>query len=135
MTFSFFLVLFSVSAGAQTEKSFDVLTPNKITGAWRVNYAESDNPLLKMQTVLQNKLAQNSVEKTAKEETVPTMSISLVAPESLILAGEDEKSITINEGFSEIIFTRTLATDGKARIGELSDGTRFLLTSCGKKIL
>lgn len=135
ITFSFLLVLFSFSTNAQTktESSSDVLVSGKITGAWRVNYAESDNPLLKMQSVLQSRLEQTPSEKTAKEESLPTMSISLVAPETLVLAGESEDAITINEGFNEIVFTRTIATDGKARIGELSDGSRFLLTAVQKK--
>lgn len=123
ITFSFFLVLFSISAKAQTEKPADFLAINKITGAWRVNYAESDNPILKMQTILQSKLGQPTNEK---EENLPTMSVSLIAPENLILAG-DEDSITINEGFDEIVFTRTISTNGKQRIGELSDGARFSL--------
>lgn len=135
ITFSFLLVLFSISAGAQTKTELipDVLISGKITGAWRINYAESDNPLLKMQALLQNKLDQNSAEKTVKEETAPTLSISLVAPETLILAGEDEKSMTINEGYNELIFTRTVLTDAKAHVGELSDGTRFLLTAAQEK--
>lgn len=135
ITFSFLLVLFSISINAQTktEQLPDVLISGKITGAWRINYAESDNPLLKMQAILQSRLDQDSSEKTVKEEALPTLSISLVAPETLILAGEDEKSITINEGFNEIVFTRTILTDGKARIGELSDGTRFLLTAAQEK--
>ena len=104
-----------------------------ISGAWRINYAESDNPLLKTQSILQSKLEQNQSEKPVKEETAPALSISLVAPETLILAGEDEKSVTINEGYNEILFTRTVLTDAKARIGELADGTRFLLTAAQEK--
>jgi len=135
ITFSFFLVLFSISARAQTKTELpnDFLSAGKIIGAWRINYAESDNPLLKMQAMLQNRLDQNPSEKTAKEETMPSLSISLVAPETLILAGEDEKSMTINEGYNELVFTRTVLTDAKARIGELSDGTRFLLTAAQEK--
>lgn len=131
ITFSFLLILFTFSASAQTktESLPDVLNSGKITGAWRINYAESDNPLLKMQAILQSKLERNGSEKTAKEETSSTLSLSLAAPETLILAGDDEKSITINEGYNELVFTRTILTDAKARIGELSDGTRFLLTA------
>lgn len=134
ITFSFFTVLFFVGANGQTaEKSFDDLSGAKITGAWRINYAESENPLLKMQAILQNKFEQNQNGNAAKEETLPTLSVSLVAPETLILAGDDEKSITVNEGFSEIVFTRTILTDGKSRIGELSDGSRFLLAATQEK--
>lgn len=136
ITYSFFLVLFSISTNAQakTELRNDILSAGKITGAWRINYAESDNPLLKMQTLLQSKLDQNPPEKTAKEDALPTLIISLVAPETLVLAGEDEKSVTINEGYNELVFTRTVLTDAKARTGELSDGTRFLLTAAQEKI-
>lgn len=137
ITFSFLLVLFSFSTNAQTktESLPDALVSGKITGAWRINYAESDNPLLKMQAVLQSKLEQKTSEKTAEKEVLPTMSISLIAPETMILAGEDESSITLNEGFNEIVFTRMIATDGKARIGEFADGSRFLLTAVQKKDL
>lgn len=135
ITFSFLLVLFSISINAQTktEPISDGLISGKISGAWRINYAESDNPLLKTQSILQSKLEQNQSEKPVKEETAPALSISLVAPETLILAGEDEKSVTINEGYNEILFTRTILTDAKARIGELADGTRFLLTAAQEK--
>lgn len=135
ITFSFFLFLFliSINAQAKTEAIPDVLVSGKITGAWRINYAESDNPLLKMQSILQSRLEQNSPEKTSKEETLPSISISLVAPETLILAGDGERSMTISEGYNEIVFTRTVFTDAKARMGELSDGTRFLLTAAQAK--
>lgn len=135
ITFSFLFFIISISVNAQTKTELipDVLISGKITGAWRINYAESDNPLLKMQAALQSKLDQTPSEKTAREETLPTMSISLVAPETLILAGEDENAITVNEGFNEIVFTRMIATDGKARLGELADGSRFLLTAVQKK--
>lgn len=137
ITFSFLLVLFSFSTNAQTktESIPDALVSGKITGAWRINYAESDNPLLKIQPMLKSKLDQDPSEKASEKEALPAMSVSLVAPETIILAGEDESSITLNEGFNEIVFTRMIATDGKARIGEFADGARFLLTAVQKKDL
>ena len=128
----FAVLIFASATAAQTpvEKSSGVLTGSKITGAWRVNYAESDNPILKMQTFLQSKIASSPNKKNAdaQNDALPTMSISLVPPETLILAG-DETSITINEGFSEIVFTRTFMTDGKTRSGEFLGGTFFSITA------
>lgn len=135
IAFSFLTVLFCVSVKAQNagEKSLGILTTNKITGAWRINYAESDNPLSKMQALLQNKLSQSQNEKniSAKEEILPAMSVSLFPPGTLILAG-DEKSITVNEAFSEVVFTRTVLTDGKLHTGELRNGSNFSLTASKK---
>lgn len=128
--------LFSTATKAQKldGKFSDVLAANKITGEWRINYAESDNPIAKLQSLLQNKLAQFSDEKNtnAENSALPTMSVSLVPPETLTLAGDDAQSITINEGFSQMVFTRTLTTDGKLRVGELQNGANFLIASTQK---
>lgn len=111
-----------------------VLNGNKIIGAWQINYAESDDLLLKMQAFLHNKLIESASGKTdAAGDRLPLMSVSLVPPETLVLAGEDEKSITINEGFSEIVFTRTIITDGVKRSGELPDGADFSLTAAQRR--
>ncbi len=125
--------LFSTATKAQKldGKFSDILAGNKITGEWRINYAESDNPISKMQSLLQNKTAQFSNEKNtdAENNALPTMSVSLALPETLSLAGDDSQSITINEGFSRVVFTRTLATDGKLRVGELQNGANFFIAA------
>lgn len=123
----FAAVVFVTVVKAQTidEKSLSFLAGNKITGAWRVNYAESDDPILKMRRFLQNKLASSAGEKNGDAKDDARTSVSLVPPETLVLAGDDDQSITINENFGEILFTRTFSTDGKMRGGELPDGTIF----------
>ncbi len=70
LIFSIFIALFSISIKAQNVpgKSSDILTNNKINGAWRINYAESDDPFLKMQTLLQNKLFDSANQKISEVE-------------------------------------------------------------------
>jgi len=117
---------------AQTAKAGESNLPSNlwtnagITGAWRINYAESDNTLVKAQAFLRNQLTQNA--DAQKNETQPTISISLFPPETLVLANENENAMTINEGYNNVILTRTILTNGKTQIGEL-EGGNFLVSA------
>lgn len=132
--FSILAVMFCLlSVSAQTAESTTNLWANSsIAGAWRINFAESDNILVKAQAMLKNQLEQTVEAKNT--ELKPTISISLFPPESLILAGENEREITINEGFNNFVLTRTILTDGKARIGEV-EGVNYGVTATQKKDL
>lgn len=134
---SIFILMLAAIARPQdgaSKTEAGVLNGNRITGAWQINYAESDDPLLKIRAFLQNRLGEPATADTdVSGATPPAMSVSLVPPETLVLAGEDEKSITINEGFSEIIFTRTVVADGVKRNGELPNGVNFSIAAARQR--
>ncbi|MCD9187771.1 MAG: hypothetical protein LUM44_15225 [Pyrinomonadaceae bacterium] len=121
---------------AQTAKADELNLPSNllanagVTGAWRINYAESDNTLVKAQSLLKNQLAQNA--EVQKNNMQPTISISLFPPETLVLANENENAMTINEGYSNVILTRTILTNGKTQIGKI-EGGNFLVSASRSK--
>lgn len=127
MLFCLFVIAFQVNAQTANSVATANLWANaSVTGAWRINYAESDNTLVKAQALLKNQLAQNA--DAQKVETQPTISISLFPPETLVLANENKEAITINEGYNNVILTRTILTNGKTQIGEI-EGGNFLVTA------
>lgn len=79
---------------------------------------------------MNNQLAQNAA--VQKSETLPTITISLFPPETLVLANENEKSMTINEGFNNMILTRTVLTNGKGQIAAI-EGGKLLVTATQSK--
>ncbi|HQU86582.1 MAG TPA: hypothetical protein PKY59_25850, partial [Pyrinomonadaceae bacterium] len=130
--FIFLAFVSAVQTQAQTAKASELNLPSNlwanagITGAWRINYAESDNTVLKMQTLLQKQLAESAEAK--KTETKPTISISLFPPETLVLVNENENQLTINEGFANVVLTRTVFTNGKTLIGNI-EGESFYISA------
>ena len=74
---------------------------------------------------------EQKIEKSAAETNVlPAMSVSILPPDVIVLADDgDEKSITINENFNEIVYTRTVSTDGVKRFGEIQNGAVFTVAA------
>lgn len=133
MFFCLFVAAFQTNAQIkEIEKTsaVNLFANASVAGAWRINYAESDNTLLKMQSLLRNQLAQNAA--VPKNETQPTLTISLFPPETLVLANENERSMTINEGFNNMILTRTVLTNGKGQIAAI-EGGKLLVTATQSK--
>ncbi len=116
-----FLFLFATLAGAQIVQDktniLNQLSGNKITGAWRIDPKESDDTLLKLEAAIRDQKSQ----VTGENSTSPPISVSVMPPESLILAG-DSKTITINEGFADFVVTRTDLTDGIIHVRKIPDG-------------
>lgn len=129
--YAFFIVTVVAAAHAQITggESLSDSAGDKVSGAWRINYAESDDTFSKMQKVLQDGIVPPDAEKNSvsKENAPPAMSVSLVPPETLVLV-DGEKSATLNEEFNSLVLTRTFITDGKNRIGEVQ-GVNFLATA------
>ncbi len=134
--FSVLVLTLTAAARAQSEgdANANILVVTKMTGAWRVNYAESDNPMAKMRAMLQGKSATATTdERSAANADAPPMSISIFPPETIVLADDgDEKSVTINENFSQIVYTRTVSTDGLKRFNELENGASFSVAAIRK---
>jgi len=103
------------------------LTGNKIIDAWRLNQKESDDPIAIIESILRHKISNPSTTETEEQKTdsKPTISVSLIPPESLILGSPNNKSITISEKFGAIVLSRLILTDGKLRTGELPDGANY----------
>ncbi len=119
--------------GGEGQVNANILSEAKITGAWRVNYAESDDAIAKMRAMLQSKSAMAAKKFDDKNDALPAMSVSILPPETIILADDgDENSITINENFSEIVFTRTVSTDGVKRFGDFQNGANFAIAAARK---
>lgn len=107
-----------------------ILNETEISGAWQINSAESENPIEKMQTILAGRMQQLANEKTSgKTNYSPAISVSLVPPQTLVIAKGDEKNITINEGYNEIVFTKTFAADGVMRTAEIQSGANLSMTA------
>ena len=103
-------------------------------GAWRLNGNESDDVIKKMRerlAGLDNASALRMKETSAEQTESPSLSISLFPPETLSVAtGGGE--ITINEGFSNVVLTRTVRADGNVQIYELRPGVNFAVTALRK---
>lgn len=137
--FSIFILTLTTAARAQSDveaqTNLNILSETKITGAWRVNYAESDDAIEKMRSMLlQSKTDAAKIEKTnEKANEPPAMSVSILPPETIVLAENgNEKTITINENFSQIVYTRTVLADGVKRSGEIENGANFLIAAARK---
>ena len=116
---------------AQAEK-LSALAGGGVGGAWKLNSAESDDPLQKMQELLQNTAGAPKAPETSnvKQQQLPPLTTSLFHPDSLILAdGGGDRQITINENFKEIVQTRTVFADGRTRAFELSPGASYTVNA------
>lgn len=127
----FCLFVTSFQTNAQTRETERAAPLNlwanaSVAGVWRINYAESENALVKVQTLLKNQLDQAAAAQNT--ENKPTITISLFPPETLVLADENDKAMTTNEGFNNVILTRTVLMNGKAQIGEI-EGGNFIITA------
>lgn len=108
----------------------DSFLPTGITGAWRFNHAESDDVLTKIGELLKGRETAPTGEKSAaKQSEPPAFSISLFAPDVLILANGDAGEMTINEIFKSVIETRTFLIDGALREYEIVPGTNLKITA------
>lgn len=106
-----------------------ILNETEITGAWQINSAKSDDPLEKMRTMPEGRMPLANEKTTNETNNLPTVSVSLVPPQTLVIAKGDEKNITINEGYNEIVFTKTFAADGVMRTAEIQSGANLSMTA------
>lgn len=114
---------------AQSNASFRT----RIAGAWRFNAAESDDVLTKIGELLKDRNAPPNREKSDSQQSgQPAVSISLFAPDALILSKGDADEMTINEIFKSVIETRTVSVDGTLREYEIYPGAKFAITATGK---
>ena len=85
--------MFAAEKPAQSDSFF----PTGIAGAWHFNVAESDDVLTKIGELLTDRNAAPIDEKSdAKQSEQPAISISIFAPDALILSNgdsEDRKSV------------------------------------------
>ena len=112
----------------------DSFFPTGITGAWRFNAAESDDVLTKIGELLKGREEDAPTDKKsdAKQPELPAVSISLFAPDALILANGDADEMTINEIFKSVIQTRTVSVDGTLREYEIIPGANLAITATRK---
>ena len=111
----------------------DSIFPTGISGAWYFNHAESDDVLIKIGELLEDRNAAPIDEKSdAKQSEQPAISISLFAPDALILSDGDADEMTINEIFKRLIETRTVSVDGTLREYEIVPGAKLAITATGK---
>ena len=104
-------------------------------GAWRLNPDESDDVMKKMQeNFAGSNDASLQVKSDAKQVESPALSVSLFPPETLSVATGDapETEITINEGFKNMVLTRTIRADGSAQTYELRPGVNYAVTAFRK---
>lgn len=108
-------------------------TLNAVDGAWQINPGESDDVMQKLQGLL---TAASGIEKVnAQQSPLPMLSISLFPPETLVVASGDRNETTINEGFQDVVQTRTFQSDGAARMYELRQGASISVTAFEKNNL
>lgn len=133
--YSVFVLTFSIFINAQTTddnaKLLAIISENNITGVWHLNYEESDNTITKLESLIKKTTPSNLDNNETKSETsnIPTVSVSLNPPESLVLYGDGNKTITINEGFANVVVTRTIATDGTMKPYEVEMGVTSFVTA------
>ncbi len=121
--------MFAEEKPAQSDSFF----PTGIAGAWHFNVAESDDVLTKIGELLKSRDAAPIDEKSdAKQSEQPAVSISIFAPDALILSDGDADQITINEIFKSLIETRTVSVDGALREYEIYPGAKLAITATGK---
>jgi hypothetical protein len=122
--------IFDREKPAQSESFF----PTGISGAWHFNHAESDDVLTVIGELLDKRNAAPTDEKSdAKQSEKPAVSISIFAPDVLILSNGDGDEVTINEIFKTVIETRTVSVDGTLREYEIVPGANLAITATGKR--
>ena len=120
-------------AGEEKPAMSDSFFPTGVVGAWRFNAAESDDVLTKIGELLKGRDVAPTEEKSdAKQFEQPAVSISLFAPDALILANGDADEMTINEIFKSVIETRTVSVDGTLREYEIYPGAKLAITAIRK---
>ena len=130
----FFYVFLNLPVAAQvsidkTSDKLSALAGNGIGGAWQLNSAESDDPMQKMQELLQSKVSPSTGVENSNVKQLPPLTTSIFHPDALILADTNDGDVTINESFKEIVQTRTFTPDGKTRSIELTPGASYTLTA------
>ena len=121
--------MFAEEKPAQSDSFF----PTGIAGAWHFNVAESDDVLTKIGELVKGRDAAPIDEKSdAKQSEQPAISISIFAPDALILSNGDADEMTINEIFKSVIETRTVSIDGALREYEIVPGAKLAITATGK---
>lgn len=111
----------------------DLFFPTGIAGAWHYNAAESDEVLTVIGKLSKERDAAAIDEKSdRKQSDQPVLSISLFAPDALILSNGDADEMTINEIFKTVIETRTVSVDGILREYEIVPGAKLAITATGK---
>ncbi len=131
-TFSASLAVAQIFDTEKTAQS-DSFFPTGISGAWHFNVAESDDVLTEIGELLKDRNAAPIDEKSdAKQSEQPAVSISIFAPDVLILSNGDADEITINEIYRSVIETRTVSVDGILRDYEIVPGAKLAITATGK---
>ena len=122
--------IFDKEKPAQSDSFF----PTGIAGAWRFNHAESDDVLTKIGELLKGREddAPTDEKSDAKQSELPAVSISLFAPDAMILANGDADEMTINEIFKSVIETRTISVDGTSREYEIIPGAKIAIRATRK---
>ncbi len=116
--------------GREKPAQSDSFFPMGIAGAWRFNAAESDDVLTKIGDLLKSRNAAPNDEKSdEKQSEQPAVSISLFAPDALILSNGDADEMTINEIFKNVIETRTVIFDGILREYKIVPGVKIAITA------
>lgn len=101
-----------------------------IAGTWRLNRAESDDVSNKIGELLKDRNhAPIKQRSSAKQFEQPAFSISLFAPDAMILANGDAGDLTINEIFKSVIRTRTVSVDGILREYEIVPGANLAVSA------
>lgn len=109
----------------------NLLAAKDFGGKWRLDSSHSDDVLKKMREKMANSKQKVSVADNGLSSSteLPSLSISLLPPETLSIAAGAEKEITINEGYQNIVMTRTFSADGKAQNYEMRPGANFSVTT------
>jgi len=139
ISFIYSLIIFSgiflnlpVAAQISTDQNSDKLSAlagNGIGGGWQLNSAESDDPMQKMQELMQSKVSPSTGAENSNVKQLPPLTTSLFHPDSLILADSVNGDVTINESYKELVQTRTFTPDGKTRSIELTPGADYTVTA------
>lgn len=114
------LSVFSINIAAQTLEGkqndlMNQLLGDSVEGVWNLNIYESDDPVRKIQSLIQRALASPEREESAEQTVIPRVSISIFPPERLVVErGGNE--MTINEFYPNEISTRTMKTDGQTHM-------------------
>ncbi len=114
------LSVFSINTAAQTSgykqnELMNQLLGDSVEGVWELNIYESDDPIRKIQTLIERSLAMPENEVSAKLVEIPKVSISIFPPERLVVErGGNE--MTINEFYPYEITTRTMKSDGQTHM-------------------
>ncbi|MEZ5427373.1 MAG: hypothetical protein R2747_13970 [Pyrinomonadaceae bacterium] len=138
--FGFFYLAISVFSlnptsifAQQGESLLGKLTLQKgLTGAWKIDPVESEDVLRKIQ-ILADRKENDRIEEGDRSR--PSLSVSLLPPESLVLAAEDDHRMTINENYSDFVLTRTVATDGVQRYERIGPDVDISVTAAQRKDL